>query len=216
MIKLSEQVRRLEDSIESLRAENKKLKAKVHESEVIKKPMLKYKWTYTIEDWLPTSGNKDWDLWICDYTYYWQDIHSECVRYKDRWVSPIEYENLFKTNPLPDERDEIIDHQKWDIVKLRKEIDRCKKLNDTLINNARSDEEKYKKLEKELWARLKQVEDLQGSYKTLQKENERLKSKLEQTVDEYDEDYKTFHKDDFVRFDENFKKIFWDFLDGKL
>jgi hypothetical protein len=36
-------VRRLEDAIESLRAENKKLKAKVHESEVIKKPMFNYK-----------------------------------------------------------------------------------------------------------------------------------------------------------------------------
>lgn len=114
-IKLSEQVRRLEDSIESLRAENKKLR---------------YNWN------------------------------------------------------TPDVRDEIIEHQKRDIDKLKKE----------------------------LWARVKQVEDLQSSYKTLQEENERLKSKLEQTADEYDEDYQTFHKDDFVRFDENFRKIFWDFL----
>ena len=67
-------------------------------------------------------------------------------------------------------------------------------------------------LSRELKARVEQVENLQSSYKTLQKENERLKSKLEQTVDEYDEDYKTFHRDDFVRFDENFRKIFWDFL----
>jgi hypothetical protein len=77
-------------------------------------------------------------------------MHSDSVRYKDRWLSPIEYEKLFKVNPIPDERDEIIDHQKRDMVKLREEIDRCKKLNDTLINNARSDDEKYKKLEKEL------------------------------------------------------------------
>lgn len=114
-IKLSDQVRRLEDTIESLRAENKRL--------------------------------------------------------RDNWNTP-------------DVRDEIIDHQKRDIEKLKKE----------------------------LLARVKQVEDLQSSYKTLQKDNERLKSKLEQTVDEYDEDYQTFHRDDYVRFDENFRKIFWDFL----
>jgi len=98
MIKLSEQVRRLEDTIESLRAENKRL--------------------------------------------------------RDNWNTP-------------DVRDEIIDHQKRDIEKLKKE----------------------------LWARVKQVEDLQSSYKTLQDENERLKSKLKQTVDEYDEDYQTFTDD---------------------
>lgn len=102
------------------------------------------------------------------------------------------------------------------MVKLRKEIDRCKKLNDTLINNARSDDEKYKKLEKELWARLKQVEDLQSSYKTLQEENKKLKSKLEQMTDEYDEDYKTFHRDDDKHFDDNFRKIFWEFLDDNM
>lgn len=67
-------------------------------------------------------------------------------------------------------------------------------------------------LSRELKARVKQVEDLQSSYKTLQKENEKLKSKLEQTVDEYDEEYKTFHRDDDKHFDENFRKIFWDFL----
>ena len=143
MIKLSESVRRLEDTIESLRAENKRL--------------------------------------------------------RDNWNTP-------------DVRDEIIDHQKRDIEKLRKEIDRCKKLNDTLINNARSDDEKYKKLEKELWARVKKVEDLQSSYKVLQEENKKLKSKLKQTVDEYDEYYKTFHRDDDKNFDENFRKIFGDFL----
>lgn len=119
MIKLSEQIRRLEDSIDSLREENKRL--------------------------------------------------------RDNWNTP-------------DVRDEIIEHQKRDIEKLKKE----------------------------LWARVKQVEDLQSSYKNLQKENERLKSKLEQTADEYDEDYKTFHRDDDKRFDDNFRKIFWNFLDGKL
>ena len=97
-MKLSESVRRLEDTIESLRAENKRL--------------------------------------------------------RDNWNTP-------------DVRDEIIDHQKRDIEKLKKE----------------------------LWARLKQVEDLQSSYKTLQEENEKLKSKLKQTVDEYDEDYQSFNDD---------------------
>lgn len=120
MIKLSEQVRRLEDSIDSLREENKKL--------------------------------------------------------RDNWNTP-------------DVRDEIIDHQNQEIDKLKKEIDRCKKLNDTLINNARADDEKYKKLERELWARVKQVEDLQSSYKVLQEENKKLKSKLEQKVNEYDKEY---------------------------
>lgn len=115
MIKLSEQVRRLEDTIESLRAENKRL--------------------------------------------------------RDNWNTP-------------DVRDEIIDHQKRDIEKLKKE----------------------------LLARVKQVEDLQSSYKVLQDENKKLKSKLEQTVDEYDEDYKTFHRDDNKCFDDNFRKIFGDFL----
>ena len=104
MIKVSEMVRRLEDSIDSLREENKRL--------------------------------------------------------RDNWNTP-------------DIRDEIIDHQKWDMVKLREEID---------------------KLKEELGARVKQVEDLQSSYKTLQEENKKLKSKLEQTVDEYDEDYKTFNE----------------------
>lgn len=99
VLKLSEQVRRLEDSIESLRAENKRL--------------------------------------------------------RDNWNTP-------------DVRDEIIDHQKRDIEKLKKE----------------------------LWARVKQVEDLQSSYKVLQDENKKLKSKLEQMTDEYDEEYQTF-TDDF-------------------
>jgi len=82
-MKLSESVRRLEDTIDSLRAENKKLRAERSDYEV-------------------------------------------------------------------DEKDEIIDHQKWDMIELKKEINRCKKLNDTLINNAKNDYEKYQKLEREL------------------------------------------------------------------
>lgn len=137
-IKLSEQVRRLEDTIESLRAENKKLRAE-------------------------------------------------------------------KSDYETDEKDEVIDHLQHDLQSYKDELATYQKKTKLLV-------EHNDKLTTELSARLRQVEDLQSSYKTLQKENERLKSKLEQTVDEYDEDYKTFHKDDFVRFDENFRKIFWDFL----
>lgn len=72
-------------------------------------------------------------------------ITDKWVRYKNEWRNPNEVARM-----VEDERDEIIDHQKRDMVKLRKEIDRCKKLNDTLINNARADDEKYKKLEREL------------------------------------------------------------------
>lgn len=137
---------------------------------------------------------------------------SESVRRLEDTIESLRLENKMLKEDTVDIRDEVIDQQNHEIAKLKKEIDRCKKLNDTLINNARSDDEKYKKLERELWERLKQVEDLQSSYKTVQKENERLKSKLEQTVDEYDEDYKTFHRDDDKCFDENFRKIFWEFL----
>lgn len=206
-MKLSESVRRLEDTIESLRKDNKDLRDKLkHQEPQQKEFMITYKWQVTE---LPTEWNKEWDM----YTISYKDrmtgkiITDKWLRYKNEWRNPNDVARM-----VADERDEIIDHQKRDIVKLRKEIDRCKKLNDTLINNARSDDEKYKKLEKELWARLKQVEDLQSSYKTLQEENKKLKSKLEQTVDEYDEDYKTFHRDDDKHFDENFRKIFGDFL----
>lgn len=204
MIKASEIVRRLEDTIESLRLENKKLRERGH-----KEPRLNYKWNINSFNDLPREWNEEWDFYT--YKIYDKLLDERCVwkyvRYKSKWI---DLDRVIESEA--DERDEIIDHQKWEIAKLKKEIDRCKKLNDTLINNARADDEKYKKLEKELWARLKQVEDLQSSYKTLQKENERLKSKLEQTVDEYDEDYKTFHRDDDKCFDENFRKIFWDFL----
>ena len=141
MIKLSEQVRRLEDSIESLRAENKMLK----------------------EDTV-------------------------------------------------DIRDEVIDHQNNEIAKLKKQIKKLTELNEQLTNTSNDGTKLIWQLKSELLARVKQVEDLQSSYKTVQKENERLKSKLEQTVDEYDEDYQTYHRDDNVRFDDNFRKIFWDFL----
>ena len=98
-------------------------------------------------------------------------LREENKRLRDNWNTP-------------DVRDEIIEHQKWDIEKLKKE----------------------------LGARVKQVEDLQSSYKVLQEENKKLKSKLEQMADEYDEEYKTFHRDDDKCFDENFRKILWDFL----
>ena len=143
MIKVSEMVRRLEDSIESLRAENKRL--------------------------------------------------------RDNWNTP-------------DVRDEIVDHQKREISKLKEQIKKLTELNEQLTNTSNDGTKLIWQLKSELLARVKQVEDLQSSYKTLQKENERLKSKLKQTADEYDEDYQTFHRDEDKCFDENFRKIFWDFL----
>lgn len=143
MIKVSEMVRRLEDSIDSLREENKRL--------------------------------------------------------RDNWNTP-------------DVRDEIIDHQKWDISKLKEQIKKLTELNEQLTNTSDDGTKLIWQLKSELLARVKQVEDLQSSYKTLQEENKKLKSKLEQTVEEYDKDYQTFHRDDDKCFDENFRKIFWDFL----
>ena len=176
MIKLSEQIRRLEDSIESLRAENKKLRESGH-----KEPQLRYKWNINSFKDLPSEWNEEWDFYT--YRIYDKLLDERCtwkyVWYKNKWV---DLHRVIESEA--DERDEIIDHQKWEISKLKEE----------------------------LWARVKQVEDLQSSYKTLQKENERLKSKLKQTSDEYDEDYKTFHRDEDKCFDENFRKIFWEFL----
>lgn len=74
-------------------------------------------------------------------------------------------------------------------------------------------------LSRELKARVEQVENLQDTLKKITKENlelqdknKRLKSKLKQTVDEYDEDYKTFHRDEDKFYNDNFRKIFWYFL----
>lgn len=90
---------------------------------------------------------------------------SEWVRRLEDSIESLRLENKMLKEDTADIRDEVIEHQKWEISKLKTELS----------------------------ARVKQVEDLQSSYKTLQKENERLNSKLEQTVDEYDEDYQTFH-----------------------
>lgn len=143
---------------------------------------------------------------------------SEMVRRLEDSIESLKTENKMLKEDTVDIRDEVIDQQNHEIAKLKKEIDRCKKLNDTLINNARADDEKYKKLERELWARLKQVEDLQSSYKTLQKENERLNSKLEQTVDEYDEDYQTFHKikDDDINYGKRLEQHMREIIKSRL
>ncbi len=114
MIKLSEQVRRLEDTIESLRAENKKLR-----------------------NWIELSS---------------------------------------------DERDEIIDHQKWEIAKLKEE----------------------------LWARVGQVENLQDTLKKITKENLELQEKLNKGC--CNKKCKKDIRDDDIRLDDNFRKIFWDFF----
>lgn len=186
MIKASEMVRRLEDSIDSLREENKKLRGGEQ-----KEFMITYKWQTTE---LPTEWNKEWDM----YTISYKDrmtgkiITDKWVRYKNKWRNPVDVERM-----ISDERDEIIDHQKRDIVELRKEKD---------------------KLKEELWARVKQVEDLQSSYKVLQEENKKLKSKLEQTVDEYDEDYQTFHKIkyDDINYDKRLKQHMREIMKSRL
>ena len=199
--KLSEQVRRLEDSIESLRAENKKLREPQQ-----KEFMITYKWQTTE---LPTEWNKEWDM----YTISYKDrmtgkiITDKWVRYKNKWSDPIDVAHM-----VEDERDEIVDHQKWEISKLKEEVKKLTELNEQLTSTSDDGTKLIWQLKSELLARVKQVEDLQSSYKTLQEENKKLKSKLEQTVDEYDDDYQTFHRDDNVRFDDNFRKIFWEFL----
>lgn len=60
-------------------------------------------------------------------------------------------------------------------------------------------EKRVTELSRELKARVDQVENLQDTLKKITKENlelqeknKKLKSKLDQTVDEYDEDYQTF------------------------
>lgn len=73
MIKLSEQVRRLEDSIESLRADNKKLR------ELQQLPQISYKWKVTErpEEW------EEGDLYyveLSDWTIY------EVIRYNGEFI----------------------------------------------------------------------------------------------------------------------------------
>ena len=168
--------------------------------------MITYKWQVTE---LPTEWNKEWDMYTISYKDRMTDeiITDKWVRYKNKWSNPNEVARI-----IADERDEIIDHQKWEISKLKEEVKKLTELNEQLTNTSNDGTKLIWQLKSELWARLKQVEDLQSSYKTLQKENERLKSKLEQTSDEYDEDYQTFHRDEDKCFDENFRKIFWEFL----
>lgn len=166
MNRLSEQVRRLEDTIESLIAENKKLR------EPQQLPQISYKWKVTErpEEW------EEGDLYyveLSDWTI------CEVIRYNGELIPFSIVREMYDKNNYT------------------------------------------KKLETELKARVEQVENLQDTLKKITKENlelqdknKRLKSKLEQTVDEYDEDYKTYHRDE-DKFDDNFRKIFRDFLDDK-
>lgn len=132
VLKLSEQVRRLEDSIESLRAENKKLREGEH-----KELRLNYKWNINSFNDLPSEWNEEWDFYM--YKIYDKLLDERCiwkyVWYKNKWV---DLDRVIESET--DERDEIIDHQKWEISKLKTELS----------------------------ARLKQVEDLQSSFNMLQ------------------------------------------------
>lgn len=115
---------------------------------------------------------------------------SEMVRRLEDSIESLRLENKMLKEDTVDIRDGVIDHQNQEIAKLKEE----------------------------LWARVKQVEDLQSSYKTLQEENKRLKSKLEQTVDEYDEDYQTFHKikDDDINYDKRLKQHMREVMKSRL
>lgn len=211
MNKLSEQVRRLEDTIESLRKDNKELRDKLKNQEQQQKEfMITYKWQVTE---LPTEWNKEWDMYTISYKDRMTDeiITDKWVRYKNEWRTTNDVARM-----ISDERDEIIDHQKWNISKLKEQIKKLTELNEQLTNTSDDGTKLIWQLKSELLARVKQVEDLQSSYKVLQDENKKLKSKLEQTVDEYDEDYQTFHRDIYDRFDDNFRKIFKEFLDDNM
>lgn len=186
-MKISEQVRRLEDTIESLRAENKKLREGKQ-----KDFMITYKWQVTE---LPTEWNKEWDMYTISYKDRITDkiITDKWVRYKNKWRNPIDVEHM-----VEDERDEIIDHQKRDMVKLRKEID---------------------KLKEELWARVEQVENLQDTLKKITKENLKLQDRLEKCenlnrkcTEKYGEEelhpYEKSIADD-IDFVNDIKKLYW-------
>lgn len=128
---------------------------------------------------------------------------SEQVRRLEDSIESLRIENKMLKEDTVDIRDEVIDHQNQEIAKLKKE----------------------------LWARVEQVENLHDTLKKitkenleLQDENKRLKSKLEQTVDEYDEEYQTFHnnckcngkcrrRDEDKFYNDNFRRMFRDFLD---
>lgn len=144
--------------IQDEREENKKLRDS-------KTPRLNYKWFMTSLKDLPSEWNEEWDV----YTYKIYDPIIDQTRigkmvwYKNDWV---DLSRIIRMEA--DERDEIINNQKQEISKLKKELQE----------------------------RLKQVEDLQSSYKTLQKDiidleddKKRLISKLDQMTEEYDEEY---------------------------
>lgn len=64
-VRISEQVRRLEDTIESLRRDNKELRDKLKNQEPQQKEfMITYKWQVTE---LPTEWNKEWDMYTISY-----------------------------------------------------------------------------------------------------------------------------------------------------
>lgn len=197
-LKLSEQVRRLEDTIESLKRDNKELRDKLKKQE----PRLNYKWNINSFYDLPSEWNEEWDFYT--YKIYDKVLDERCVwkyvRYKNKWI---DLDRVIESEA--DDKDEVIDRLQHDLQSYKDELATYQKKTKLLV-------EHNDKLTTELSARLKQVEDLQSSFKVLQEENKRLKSKLEQTVDEYDEDYQTFHRDEDKCFDENFRKIFWEFL----
>ena len=58
-------------------------------------------------------------------------ITDKWVRYKNEWRNPNEVARI-----IADERDEIIDHQKWEISKLKEEVKKLTELNEQLTNTS--------------------------------------------------------------------------------
>lgn len=157
MIKLSEQVRRLEDTIESLRAENKRLR------EPKQLPQISYKWKVT-------ERPEEWDEGDLYYVELSDWTMCEVIRYNGELIP---------------------------FARLREMYDKS---------------DYTKKLETELKARVDQVENLQDTLKKITKENLELQEKLNKGC--CNKKCKRSMLDDDIRFDDNFRKIFWDFLDG--
>ena len=157
MNRLSEQVKRLEDTIESLRAENKMLREGSN-----KEPRLNYKWNINSYVDLPSEWNEEWDFYT--YKIYDQLLDERCtwkwIWHNSRWI---DLDRVVETEA--DERDEIIDHQKREISKLKEENKKLAKLNEQLTDTSDDGTKLIWQLKSELLAIVKQVEDLQSSYR---------------------------------------------------
>lgn len=202
VLKLSEQVRRLEDTIESLRRDNQELRDKLKTQEP---PKFAFKWT--VKE-LPKKW-EDGDLYFIEYSDW---TRAEVVWYNWKLEPLWEIKDMYAKSEYTKKLEEKNKSLKKENQDLRSKVGAVAE--ETIQDLQKTIAE----LSRELEARVGQVENLQSSYKTLQKENERLKSKLEQTVDEYDEDYQTFHKikDDDINYDKRLKQHIREIMKSRL